>query len=248
MTRRERLERKIERRREWAESRQQKASAVLDNRPSYASDWAFITQPGHIPERARLNAAEDRAFEDLKMAQHHEAKADGLEKALEHTIFSDDSDAVEAIEARIAENEKKRERMRTVNALYRKGNAAGLKELGLDLESLRAQVGRLEAWQDQQPYAKYELANLGGRIQADRKRLEYVRGMNERKEEAAAAVNGVVIKQHQCGTESYTSVTFAEKPSREVLNALREAGYRWGNGQWFGLTAKLPESVASLAN
>jgi hypothetical protein len=247
MTRRERLERKLERRQQWAESREAKASAVLDHRPAYASDWAFITQPGHIPARAKLIAAEDRAFENLKVAEHHQSKAAGLAQQLDKAIFSDDSDAVEAIEERIRDNEAKRERMRKVNAMYRKGDAAGLAALGLSLDNLRAEVARLESWQDQQPYAKYQLSNLGGRISSDKKRLEHVKAQQARAAEAQAAPNGVTIKSTQCGSSSYTTVTFAEKPGYSIIRALKDAGYRWGAGNWFGQTEKLPTCVAEMA-
>ena len=39
-------------------------------------------------------------------------------------------------------------------------------------------------------------------------------------------------------------MTFAEKPERTILDALRAAGFRWGGGAWIGERAKLPEGVA----
>jgi len=43
-------------------------------------------------------------------------------------------DAIEALEARIKENEEKREQMKQINKLYRAGDAQGLAALGIDLE------------------------------------------------------------------------------------------------------------------
>ena len=71
-------ERKAERYEEWAGKREVKANAALNSFPSMRHDWAFITQPGHIPARARMNAADDRAIESLKVAEGMREKADSL--------------------------------------------------------------------------------------------------------------------------------------------------------------------------
>lgn len=175
MTRRERLERKIEKRKEWAAGRRQKASGLLHRNEPYRGDIAFNTQPGHIPERARAIRRDDKAAEHASVAAHHDGKAAGLQAQLDRTIFGDDEDAVEQLEARIAENEAKRERRKKVNALYRKADAAGLAELGLDLEQLRAQVAAVGYSWVKAPYGSGGLSNLGSRIKADRQRIEDIK-------------------------------------------------------------------------
>ncbi len=62
----------------WAEKREKKAEAALNSFPSIRHDWAFITQPGHIPARARMIAADDRAYESLHVAEGMRAKAESL--------------------------------------------------------------------------------------------------------------------------------------------------------------------------
>ena len=237
MTRRERLEAKIERRHEWADKRETKAAAVFKAGEPFTSDIAFNTQTGHIPFRARLIAREDRAHESLQVAQHHRAKADGLERQLDRTVFSDDENATEALEARAAENEQKRDRMTLINKLFRKGDAAGLAAIGVNLDNLRARVADLESWQDKQPFAKYELTNIGARIRADRKRIGEVKRRQERA--ASAEAQGGVSAEY---VGEYARVTFAEKPERDVLDALRAWG-SWGGGAWTGRTETLPEIV-----
>ena len=64
----------------------------------------------------------------------------------------------------------------------------------------------------------------------------------ERLERAAA---GVVI-DYFCD-DRIARVTFAEKPEREILTALKAAGYRWQKCCWSGEAAKLPQSVKELA-
>jgi hypothetical protein len=184
-----------------------------------------------------------RAVEQTRKAEMHESKAANLEAALDRTIFSDDDNAVEAIEARIAEREAARERMKTVNKLYKKADVEGLKALGLDYEKLKAQLAALGSYFGQAPHMPYELSNMGGRIQADKKRLEAIKMQSARKERAEAA-GGVAIVR---GAQGYAQVTFAEKPDYSIIRALKDAGFHWSGGSWFGTTAKLPACVVDLA-
>ncbi len=59
----------------WAEKREEKAEAALNSHPEYRHDWAFITQPGHIPARAAMIASDDRAYESLQVANRMRQKA-----------------------------------------------------------------------------------------------------------------------------------------------------------------------------
>jgi hypothetical protein len=237
MTRRERLERKIEKRADWAASAADKADAAYQRSQSLVSGIP-MGQPilvGHHSERRHRNTLDKswnalgKSVEMSRLAEHHESKAKNLE----------------AIEQRIADRIAERERMKKINAMYRKGDAAGLAAVGLNLESLQEKLKTAYSW-CQQPHPAYELQNLGGRIQADKKRLEAIKAQQSRQAEAAATENGVVIKHFGSGITSYSSVTFAEKPERSILNALRDAQYTWGGGRWCGPTENLPACVAEL--
>jgi len=81
MTYRERREAEAERLREWAAKREERAAAVFKQGERFHGDFAFNTQPGHIPERARLIAREDRAHESLRKAQSMESRAAGIQTA-----------------------------------------------------------------------------------------------------------------------------------------------------------------------
>jgi len=71
----DKAEAKAERLDEWAEKREVKAEAALNSFPTMRHDWAFITQPGHIPARERMNAADDRARESLRVAERLHSRA-----------------------------------------------------------------------------------------------------------------------------------------------------------------------------
>ena len=253
MTRRERLERKIEKRREWAEKAETRGQALHDQAHSMASIIPF-GQPilvGHHSEsrdrnyRNRIQNKFGAAFEQMDKAKHHIGKAAGLENQLERSIFSDDPDAIENLEAKVASLEAERERMKTINKLYRKADVAGLAAISIEYESLKAKLAEAGSYWGSAPYLPYSLQNLGGRILDAKRRIETVKARNQRAAKADAA-GGMTIERTQCGLTNYATVTFAEKPERKILNDLRAAGFRWGGGNWFGETEKLPASVVEL--
>lgn len=71
-------ERKAARYDDWATKREVKATAQLNSHPTLRSDIAFNTQPGHIPLRARMIKADDKAFESLDKAESMRNKAESL--------------------------------------------------------------------------------------------------------------------------------------------------------------------------
>lgn len=74
----EKAETKAERYEGWAAKRESKANSQLNSHPTIRHDWAFITQPGHIPFRARMNKADDKAYESLQVANGMREKAESL--------------------------------------------------------------------------------------------------------------------------------------------------------------------------
>lgn len=76
--RQEGANRKADRLEEWAAKREARASATLNSHSEIRHDIAFNTQPGHIPFRARMIAADDRAFESLNVATGFRNRAESL--------------------------------------------------------------------------------------------------------------------------------------------------------------------------
>ena len=240
MTYRERKEARLDRRLDWAAGRRDKAAQLRPLIERHRGDIAFNTQPGHIPERARIIRATDKAAEHQGMAAEHESKAAEIARQLDQSIYDDDPDAIGQLEARIAAHEARRARMVLVNRLYKKNDVAALAALGLDLERLKAKLGELGAYYGKAPHLPYEMSNLSGRIGTDKKRIETIRARQDRAAQAEAAEGGVLIEG-----ETYIRVTFAEKPERAIIEALKAAGFSWGSGHWIGERAKLPAEVTA---
>jgi len=251
MTRRERLERKIERRQEWANKAEARSNAAFNTAHRIADAIPF-GQPilvGHHSERHARRDAERidnnmrKGCENADLAKYHESKADGLQAQLDRSIYSDDHDAIAALEQRIAEREAERERMKLVNKLYKKADIAGLKAIGIDYEQLKAKLAAAGSYWGSAPHLPYELQNLGARITADKKRLEVIKAQHDRAAKAEESPNGVTLEQCSGG---YVRVTFAEKPEREILTALKTAGFWWSKGSWAGKGENLPPEVKEL--
>lgn len=63
----------------WAAKRRERSERTLNhNHKHYTGDIAFTTQPGHIPQRARVIAQNDRAYESLSIAERMDGKAESL--------------------------------------------------------------------------------------------------------------------------------------------------------------------------
>lgn len=247
MTMRERMERRAELRREWAQKRAVKAEASFKAANAVAELIPF-GQPilvGHHSEgRARADAKriESRmaaGIESERMAVRHERKAAILEGRLKRSIFSDDADAAENLKKRIADRERIVERMKFVNKAHAKFLKTGA--MPADVSEYEAQKIRdykpACSWEPH-PYPPYSLANLRNQIASDRKRLAMVEQMASRAAAASQAKGGVFIEGND-----FVRVTFAEKPAREILNELKAAGFRWSAGAWLGYREKLPASV-----
>lgn len=173
MTYRERRERRADRLRGWAETRQARAAATFAAHEVYRGDHAFNTQPGHIPERARVIAREDRAHESLQKAARMDERADNIEAQLAGAIYSDDPDAVEALRARIAKLEAERDRIKAFNVTARKGQPDESLLNDQERASLESERRFCGAYMERRKgqFPAYHLSNLNGNINRNRERL-----------------------------------------------------------------------------
>jgi hypothetical protein len=159
MTYRDRREARAERLRGWAATREERAEAVFKAGEPFTSDYAFNTQPGHIPFRAKLIAREDRAHESLGKAASMRSRAGGIEGQLAASVYDDDPDAIGQLRARIARLEAERDAAKAANATYRREH--------------RAELAAMSPYQRGQavPYPGYHFQNLSGNLSRQRARL-----------------------------------------------------------------------------
>jgi hypothetical protein len=218
MSRRERLERKLEQRLQWAKGRTAKAAAAW----SAGSDMAAaipLGQPilvGHYSEgrdrryRARIAGKFDAALEHEKAATSHRAAADGLEAALDRAIFDDDVDALERLAEKAA----------ALRAIADARKAGGAVPAGPGGRRWSSAAARREA------------------LRCD-KRAESIRARRAA-DAALEAAGGAAIEDRGNGYATFRSV---EYPGRDVVAALKAAGYSWFKGYWYGVAEKMPEAA-----
>lgn len=258
MTRRERLERKVDRRDEWADKATQRSAAAFSAADRIAQAIPF-GQPilvGHHSERhhrrdvARIEGGMRRGCEEQAKAQHHTEKAAGLAHQLATSIYSDDEDAVERLREKLAGLEAERDRIKAYNKSCRVAAKGGqpFGDLTLLDEGQRKDLlttARVCPYQIGKggSLPAYVLTNLGGNISRAKERLVDIERRAQR-QAAAEEAGGVVIQRTG---DDYCSVTFAEKPERSILDSLRAAGFFWSGGRWNGHSDSLPAEVLALA-
>ncbi len=247
MTRRERKEQRLTNREEWAQKREASARGAFDTAHAMGKAIPF-GQPilvGHLSEkrdrnyRARIDATMTRGVTHARMAEHHYKKAQGIADQLDQSVFSDDADAIERLRERITACEAARDRIKVFNASCRKGSP----DESILTERERADIATTRRVVPYQlstggGFPRYVLTNLGAAIRKDKERIADIERREKRTAEAEDN-GGVAVR---VGGD-YCTVTFAEKPKRGIINALKAAGFHWSGGSWHGRVVSLSEVI-----
>jgi hypothetical protein len=179
-TYRERREARATRLRQWAASREARAAQSASSVQTI-TDMIPLGQPilhGHHSQRRaerdrdRIERGMRRTIEHASKAREFSRRAENIDAAAEHAIYSDDPDAIVKLRARIIERESERDTIKAYNAACRKGTAdpATLPDrLRNDLQAA------INAWGESQcpngRFPAYTLSNLSANIRRDRQRL-----------------------------------------------------------------------------
>lgn len=189
----------------------------------------LISGGGNFPVRKKekQNAARDRNLEEWNYIQ---GLLDKIRSVGTGGISSDDPQAVEKLEAKLAALEKHQELMKAANAAIRmkdpaKGDAK-LAELGYtpeDIAKLRAPdfCGRIG-------YPAYALQNNNANIRRIRGRIAELKKRTENTPEGWEFDGGRVVVNT---AENRLQVIFDGKPDADVRTELKGEGFRWAPSQ-----------------
>lgn len=189
----------------------------------------LISGGGNFPVRKKekQNAARDRNLEEWNYIQ---GLLDKIRSVGTGGISSDDPQAVEKLEAKIATLEKHQEMMKAANAAIRmkdpaKGDAK-LAELGYtpeDIAKLRAPdfCGRIG-------YPAYELQNNNANIRRIRGRIAELKKRTENTPEGWEFDGGRVVVNT---AENRLQIIFDGKPDADIRTELKGEGFRWAPSQ-----------------
>lgn len=189
----------------------------------------LISGGGNFPVRKKekQNAARDRNLEEWNYIQ---GLLDKIRSVGTGGISSDDPQAVEKLEAKLAALEKNQEMMKAANAAIRmkdpaKGDAK-LAELGYtpeDIAKLRAPdfCGRIG-------YPAYELQNNNANIRRIRGRIAELKKRTESTPEGWEFDGGRVVVNT---AENRLQIIFDGKPNADIRTELKGEGFRWAPSQ-----------------
>lgn len=189
----------------------------------------LISGGGNFPVRKKekQNAARDRNLEEWNYIQ---GLLDKIRSVGTGGISSDDPQAVEKLEAKLATLEKQQEMMKAANAAIRmkdpaKGDAK-LAELGYtpeDIAKLRAPdfCGRIG-------YPAYELQNNNANIRRIRGRIAELKKRTESTPEGWEFDGGRVVVNT---AENRLQIIFDGKPNADIRTELKGEGFRWAPSQ-----------------
>lgn len=250
VTKREKLERKLEKREEWAEKAREKCSEEFETARKITENIPF-GQPilvGHHSEKKHRRDIErsashmDKGCAEYRKAEYHEEKARGLSRMLENTIFSDDEDAIERLTEKLGDRRALQEGYKRINKIIRSKqltSAEKVKEILLvgivGEENATEMVGRGYG------IPAYAMQNNNGEIRRLEQRIKEITRRKARQAEAEQA-GGVAVTF----SGDYATVTFAEKPEYSIIRSLKDTGFYFSRGSWRGLAACLPECVRAL--
>lgn len=189
----------------------------------------LVSGGGNFPVRKKekQNAARDRNLEEWNYIQGLLDKIRGVGTG---GISSDDPQAVEKLEAKLAALEEHQETMKAANAAIRmkdpaKGDAK-LAELGYtteDIAKLRAPdfCGRIG-------YPAYALQNNNANIRRIRGRIAELKKRTENTPEGWEFDGGRVVVNT---TENRLQIIFDGKPDADIRTELKGEGFRWAPSQ-----------------
>ena len=184
-----------------------------------------------VRQKEKQNRAADANMEEWRQIQGILDKIRGTGKG---GISADDPEAVRKLKSKLAGLEQEQERMKAVNAYYRKHKTLdGCPHLTPEeIEKLKVSMAR--DWHPEpKPYPSFHLTNNNSMIRQTRKRIEELSVKAETEYEGWAFDGGEVRMDRQANR---LQVFFDEKPDRDTCSAMRHGGFRWAPsvGAWQG--------------
>lgn len=147
-------------------------------------------------------------------------------------ISADDPEAVIKLQAKLKGLEQDQEKMKAVNAYYRKNKTLeGCPQLSWD-EIAGMKAGMARSWRaSPKPYESFALTNNSANIRRVKARIAELTQRAETEYQGWAFEGGAVKMDKEANR---LQVFFDEKPDRETCSAMRHSGFKWAPsvGAW----------------
>lgn len=155
---------------------------------------------------------------------------------LNKVIYSDDAMAIEKLEAKIDNLKELQEKMKAVNAYYKKNKTLKGCELLTEDEAMKVLNDiQYHSWYPV-PYAPFELTNNNQNIHRLEQRLESLKKLKQRASEQDdnkyIQING--LKVIEDATDMRIKLIFEEIPNVQVRDLIKRWGFKWSpkNKAW----------------
>jgi hypothetical protein len=204
---------------------------------------------GHHSERhhrntlARAESADRKAYELHKQAHEVAIRARGAEHR--RAIDSDDPDAPDKLRAKVADLERQRERMKFINAEYRRcrGNIDAMQVGDAEKARVRSLLAHWEPWMGKafKPFDGYALQNLGANLRRYQERLKSLEQLPAATEAIQTTYGNVTIE-----TDTNGGRINVITPGRNDLATaiLRGRGFCWSRMRRCWVRKLTPAAVA----
>lgn len=186
----------------------------------------MISGAGNFPtgKKEKQNQAMDRNYKQFGDIQKLLHKIDSIGRG---GIRSDQDNAKELIEAKLAEKERNQEMMKKINAYYRKhGTVKGCGNIKDETAIKIDQSVNESLWK--KPYAPYELSNNNAEIKRLRGRLEGMEKMAKAQLDDFEFDGGEVVFNREI---QRVQIILDDRPTPEFKEQLKSRAFKWAPSQ-----------------
>ena len=147
-------------------------------------------------------------------------------------IKSSDSDAIPQLSEKLAKLEADRDKMKAVNAAWRKhlkGDDSALVALGYTAQQigdLALKIAAAYSW-EKAPYVGWQLTNLGATIRSVKERINNLSAIKAQPEVEIESTNGSGIRYEDSPQDNRVRLFFPGKPDEATRSKLKSNGFRW---------------------
>ena len=190
----------------------------------------LISGPSNFPVRKKekQNAAWEKNHKEYQYIKEIRDRIQGILYGTD-IIKAGDEDAIERLEDKIESLEESQEKMKAVNAYYRKNKTLeGCPGLSPD-EISKIEKSMAISWRsDPKPFESWALSNNNQNIRSTRERLETLR---KAKEKGSSETENELFRVVENVDNMRLQIFFDEKPEPEVRTILKKNGFKWAPSQ-----------------
>lgn len=193
---------------------------------------SMIAGPARFPvERNRKRMETERKRAD-EAQQYLDRGIKRLIRAARGPIDNSPESELESIRLRLAEREETQEAMKAANVALRKGDDAALEDLGFTAEQI-AQLKKGD-FAGRKGFPDYKLTNNNAEIRRLRERLTEAEARLAAAQAGPTETERAGVRIVEDAQDDRLRLIFDGKPSEEVREALKAAGFKWSpkSGAW----------------